>query len=262
MPLAPHAVNVLRRWVGSVGRAHSAIRILVLVILSLMLVGGTAVAVAGGASRGAASTASKDSSPKDPISQLPQEQQAAARRKVMQDVKDAQPAFVAQFIASGRDVHSLPAGHLPAMGAPQTSGPADALARSTAVVQGKVTRQVIARDEVVSEFEVSAVLAGKIGVPTISVSQNGGPFLNGNTAVLQESLIDPILWTGREYVLFVAPCREPNAARFCMSAGGEQIEVSGGVLRSTSIEDSTVDWTAGYSGRPVADLVASLAEAR
>lgn len=233
------------------------VRASILSSLILLLVSGAAlVAAVDRPSAGAP----KQTAPQDPISLLPAAEQDAARQKVIQSVKDSQPAFLAQFIASGRDVHSLPAAHLPVLGAPRTSSVKDAQAKSMAVIQGKVIRQTVGPEEVVSEFEVTTVLAGKMDSSSVRVWQGGGPFLNGDTPVLAESLIDPILWARREYVLFVSLCPAPHTAEFCMRAGGQQLQAIGGVLRSTSLEPEG-DWTTNYSGKLVAELAAALASA-
>lgn len=178
------------------------------------------------------------------------DQQATAQRKVMDDVKNLQPQFRKDFAASGRDIHELPIVEVN----PQVFGAAsvtEAVEKSSLVITGRVISQRIDDDGVLSQIKVIEVLIGEIGSSEILVRQPGGPFLNGNEAVLIQWSSDPLFWNDREYAMFLSPCvNPPRADALCMNASPAQLEIRAGYLHST-VADT---WTNSLEGRSLLDL--------
>jgi hypothetical protein len=212
-------------------------------VLSLALVAGLAVAIAS-------SSSDKNIERDDPISKLPLDEQEAAYRAVVDQVHEAQPAFLDSFKASGRDIHDLPIANL----SPQveiSKSLREAVDRSALVVVGVVESQTFDETGVSSHVRVQQVISGKSSQDDVLlIHQAGGPFLNGDTPVLLQFVSDPLLWSGKSYVLFLSDqCAVKNA--YCMPAAPAQIEVSPDSLLQPVLEEM---WTDEFDQDSVSQL--------
>lgn len=170
-----------------------------------------------------------DSKQDNPFATLSKEDRQAAERAVGADLAAKQGAFAENFIQTGADLHSLPTADIHRL-VTSSSSLQEAAMAATVIVRGTVVSQRVDRKNarVVSQVNVAEVVSGKLVAKTVSLTQVGGPQLNGDKAVLVQTSDDPILWVGREYVLLLGPCEGPTEAdQYCATGGGRQFEVSG-----------------------------------
>jgi hypothetical protein len=191
----------------------------------------------------------------------------AAETSAMRQTYQQQQQFVRDFATSGRDIHELPGGSgLP--GLPTASwGPtlSDAVTHSAGVVIATVTTQSILDGWVDSSLIVNKWLSGGDGAKVVRVRQVGGPLWNNGNPARAELESDPLLWKGKQYVLFLTPCAGTLAADaaanhfYCSSLWGRQFEVlpDGNVRAVTEVEP----WTSGFDGRPIALVVSAITAA-
>jgi hypothetical protein len=194
-----------------------------------------------------------------PFPNLSRAQQVAAKAVAMARIRDSQPKFRDDFVASGRDPHDLPVVELsPQIGVSRDL--ADAADQAVAIVRGTVVGQSLS--PFLSEVEVTSVLRGHLDGAPLKVRQPGGPFLNGADApALLQHRSDPLLRLGREYILFLDACEnplaDPAAGIYCTAPMPAQIEVIGASLEVH--ENLRETWLTAYSGAAVADLENAIA---
>ena len=189
-----------------------------------------------------------------PLSGMTRAQVVEAKSAAMARVAAAQPGFRAEFSASGRDMHELPLVEL----SPQVRGTRsleEATQQAALVVRGTVVAQTF-EPGLLSEVAVAAVLRDQLVGSTVRIRQPGGPFLNGDTPSLMQRTSDPVLRRGREYILFLSRCVNPDVdpatGVFCTEPMPAQIEVISGRLEVHDNLRGT--WLATYSGRSVVDF--------
>lgn len=223
-------------------------RNLLLVVLSAAAVLGAALAIMPALGVGPANPKADN-----PFAGMSREDRIAAERAVGADVASRQANFVAGFVQSGADLHSLPTANINRLTVSSASLE-DAVAAATLVVRGTVVAQHLDRrnGRVVSELRVSEAVSGQTQPQSVSVSQVGGPQLNGDTAVLVQTSDDPILWRGRDYLLLLGPCSDSlSRDEYCTTVGGRQFEIQ---AAGTIAPADNEGWAAALRGTSVAEL--------
>ena len=198
--------------------------------------------------------------PPDPISSRPPDEQFAASKAADQERANDQAAFRAEFARSGRDFHTLPTRNI-ATTTVGTESLAGSVQNSTSIVRATVLAQRLAPNggSVISELRVSGWLLGSARAGAISVRQVGAPTMNGTEAVLTQMSSDPILWKGREYILFIKACTNPEWVNDnCIFGNGRQFEISGQAV--TSVDEA--GWAAAVRAVSIDTFTQKIGAAR
>jgi len=142
----------------------------------------------------------------------------------------------------------------------------DALSWAEGVARGKVTFQTNDESHVISVFKVSEWVFGS-GPAAIRITQGDGPIINYGKEQLSQSQWDPILWTGREYVLFVGKNQREELGWGLLDRGAQwEIRADGTVATPQSdsegdeLDYDTEQWTEQYIGMPVDEFLAIVRE--
>lgn len=180
----------------------------------------------------------------------PPEERRQAELKAREEFWAKQPQFQQEFITSGRDLHSLPIVEIAGQdfGLPTLD---ETLRHSKAVIRGQVVDQWFQEGLVISQLSVQEWLYGEGGLATVLIAQPGGPLLNGDTPVLVQLREDPILWKGREYILFLTDSINPSAVSYYAVAGsGRQFEINADSVQPVL----DTGWAATMAGLSVAEF--------
>lgn len=145
--------------------------------------------------------------------------------------------FRKTFIASGKDIHSLPETTVRT----QRLGDGtleDIVQRSAGVVRGTVVRQSVElAGYVASTLRVAESIDGVYDGELV-VLQNGGPALLATGPALVHDDANPILKPGREYLLFVRGTAPPSDGKYAnalsVAGAGNVYEVTNGTLRDSA----------------------------
>jgi hypothetical protein len=163
-----------------------------------------------------------------------EEQGAAEAARVEQEFRE-------QFLASGEDLHTLPVANMPTQDfSPPTLE--QEVANSVAVVRGVVVSQGQSGGSITSTVRVTASTDATILGSTIDIIQVGGPGISNTGPVLWQRLEDPILWMGREYILFLQP---GDGDAYELGHTTAQLRVVNGLIRT----ESEVAWLPSIAGR-------------
>ena len=169
-------------------------------------------------------------------------------------------AFRKEFIASGKDIHSLPQTTIRT----QRFGDGslgDTVQRSSGVVRGEVVAQSVEfNGYIATTVRVAESLDGGYS-GDIVVLQNGGPVLLADGPALARDDANPIVRPGREYLLFIRAGSASDDGKYPVTlsvAGvGNVYEIAEGALRDIAKSDDFQAPMDGWKLTVARDSIAS-----
>jgi hypothetical protein len=168
-----------------------------------------------------------------------------------QDYLAKQAAFRKEFAASGRDIHTLPIVQTSHQQIAITD-PEQLLHESSVIVRGVIVSQSLGESPgtIDSVLKVSDVVKGQ-PVQEVIVRQVGGPVLAEDGPILRDSLVNPLVWLGREYILYL---RDWGDGVYTTDSGNALYGIENGAIVSAGFSD----WAKATNGLPVEEFVARL----
>jgi hypothetical protein len=181
---------------------------------------------------------------------LPLDQAAECYQQYIDAHSRQQEELIRAFIDAGRDFRQLPVTDLPG-GSYFARSLEFIIDESDLIILGTVVKQTLsAEGRITSAIAVDQAIKGSSAAGTITLSQTGGVSVSpdGSAHLLQDAM-DPILWPGRQYLLFLTDSDADGVYRILAPDGYFEVTPQG--LRSPGL----MDWVRALESRPPEVLI-------